>query len=135
MSFAYHWSPQQIDASPAIECLGHLILIRRCEASNKMFACTAACFADLDPGTRKAITKTLTDEIQAGRRRLTEYEVADPQSRITMIGTALRVHGQRWAEKHPAEIGWLASQRVSQEEAIARSAAWEKQVMSDEFWE
>ena len=135
LSSAYHWSVREIDATSAIECLAHLILIRRKESSDQYFSCMAGCFADLQPSQRKEITQTLLDEMNTGRRRLTEYEVADPASRITMIGTALRVHGDRWAAKHPGEIEWLAAQRITREEAISRSAKWEAEMMNDTFWE
>lgn len=135
LSFAYHWTPKEIDQTAAVEIFGHLVLIRRREAADRQFACYAGCFSDLQPSARKEISNGLSEEMNAGRRRLSEYEVADPMSRITMIGTSLRVHGQRWADKHPGEVKWLAEQRVSQEEAMRRSEAWMTEQMSDEFWE
>lgn len=134
LSIAYHWPIREIDATAAIECFGHLILIRRREASDKHLQCMAGSFAELMPAVRKELVQKFVDEMNSGRRRLSEYEVADPDARITMIGTSLRIHGERWAAKHPKEIGWLASQRISHEEAIRRSLEWEKHTMADDFW-
>ena len=134
LTFAYHWSPTEINQTPAIDCFGHLILIRRREASEHEFACTAASWVNLLPSARKEISKTLYDEQHTGRRRLTEYEVADPVSRISMIGRSLRLHGEKWANQHAAELAWLESQRVTRDEAIKRSIEWETEKAADDFW-
>lgn len=135
LSFAYHWSLEEIDRSPAAECLVHLILIKRREASEHEWMWVAAVFDKLTESARKQITRSLASEMEAGRRRLTEFEVADDKSRIVMIGTAIRLHGERWKQSHQSELAWLAHQKVTHEEAVQRSMTWEEDQLADEFWD
>jgi hypothetical protein len=134
LSFAYHWTPLEIDCIAATECLGHMILIKRREATDKQMSCMSSSYAKLDRSARKRIDEALRDEMQTGRRRRSEFEVADPADRITMIGRAVRIHGERWCITHPTEMNWLKSQRISQEEAIRLSVEWDEREAQDDFW-
>lgn len=107
------------------------MLIKRKEAFDKNFACIAGAFGQMDESGRKRIFATLEQEMQAGRRRLTEYEVVGGDTRIVMIGQMLKTYGAHWSDSHKGEMEWLAAQHLSGEQAIARADRWEAAKAAD----
>lgn len=134
LSAAYHWTIQEIDQTAARDCICHLILTRRNQAVDRHWLCTASSFADITESDRRMIMRDLKRQMETGNRRLSEYEVVDPTSRIIMLGNSLRIHGDRWIERHLHELAWLDQQGISRQFAIDKSLEWEAKQMADEFW-
>ena len=71
---------------------------------------------------------------EVGRVRMSALEMVDRNTRIEMIGSNLKLHGDRWARRHQQHVAWLDTIGVTRQDAIDRHNEWLSKTMSDPFW-
>jgi hypothetical protein len=124
-----------VDGLSAREVFEHYILCRRCEAEERLSQLSAACQPWRDKGGQRAALEAAVAIGRVGTVRRTSFELADPETRIRMIGASAAIGGAEWERDHAAELRWLSGQRVSLAEARARNAAAVSAELRDPFWE
>lgn len=115
---------------------GHVVLIATHEANERCWQLAAACQPHLIKSGQEEGWRAARKLAEIGRVAKSAVEMVgdDVDTRIDMIGSHLKLHGDRWAAKHRAQMDWLASAGVTPEQAIERHEAWMERVMSDPFW-
>jgi hypothetical protein len=116
------------------QVFSHFILIRMAEAEERKWQLSAACHPHRKKSDQQAAWAAAADIATVGRVRKSAYEMVDETTRIEMIGSALKLHGQAWAARHARHMSWLAAMGITPGEAIARHNAWLEQEMQNPFW-
>lgn len=53
--------------------------------------------------------------------------MVDDRTRIEMIGLEIKLHGQRWMDRHPGHMRFLRERGVTPEQAVRMYEAWRRQ--------
>lgn len=116
----------------------HVEAIKRQEAYERMWEINVASFPHMDRQDRKHV-RTLLRQLSefSLKPRQSPYDLAPPQDRIRMIGSAItagRQHDYDWLTHHPRQADWLESQGVSVEECVSQYREWFEAEMARTQW-
>lgn len=110
------------------------MLIAQQEAQERCWQLAAACQPHLTKRGQQEGWSAAKQVGDVGFRRKSALDLVDQATRIEMIGSHLKLFGEKWARRHKQHLDWLDSIGVSREEAIRRHEAWHARVMADPFW-
>jgi len=117
---AYKWSVRDVNRMDAWEVWQHWSLCRQREARRDLWALTVRGFRDQKKAFKQQILSGLKDQATPRRKRKSPYDIADPEARVLLIGSALSTGGDAWARTHSKQIEWLASEGLTAARAIER---------------